>query len=200
MLLPFISDELEVYFGHYKDSRAAASIDADGYVWLMGYASNKPWSYPKTGSVISSGTSTMMFLQALGVIMNVPGFYLTDSSKVGGCELPLAIARIAVGRDTWYESFGFTVEEPDDQDFREKLGPELQDMPLLVDASKLMLNQRHDPSPQLSKAVNVLVNRADLAALIKKFQGVQYEKPNPGRDFLENWRSLWGANLKRRWA
>ncbi len=185
-------EELCVYFGHYDYSGVAASISSGGHIYLMDYADYKPKKYPLTGSVLSSGTSTMNFLQALGVIMDVTDLCLTDSSYVDNCELPLGIARIAVGRDTWYESLGFAVLNQRDIDFRNYLGRHLPSIDVLVETSKLMLNRNHKPGLEMRKAANHLVNRADLRVLIDMFSNMEYYKKNPGWDFLQKWGSEWG--------
>ncbi len=184
---------LYVYFGDFVEvNHVAAYIRKSGKVNLRKYANNRPTDYPRTGSVLSSGTSTMNFLKALAVLMGVQTLQLTDISHVPGCLLPLAFARIAVGRPTWYESLGFTIESRYGQSFRRSLGKYLQSQPVLVEACQLMFNERFTPRPDLYEAVNYLSEQFVFKYLAERFGGIEYSMPNPGLSFLTAWRAGYG--------
>jgi len=128
-----------VCFGDCRVEDAAASIDSSGLMYLGGYRKHRPADYPNTGSVLSTGASTVLFLQALGVIMEVGQLRLVDTDCVPGTDFPVAFSRMALGWITWYESFGFSVGTPEKLDYRIRLGQYLESIPPLLVVARTLV-------------------------------------------------------------
>ncbi len=188
MLVDEAGTWLAVCFGHCSFASSAASINDHGEVELIDYAVRRPSSYPRSGSVLSSGTSTMRFLQALSVLMGVENLHLTDASYVPKCLFPLAFARMAVGQPTWYESLGFVIKNAKAHERRDSYACYLQSRPEVVSACEVMFDQRFEAPPSLYDAVNYLSHRDDIHIMAVRFGSIQYSMRNPGQGFLADFK------------